>query len=739
MLSRRLRGERGQTSLFMALFISTMILLFAFTTNIGMLVHAKINLQNAADAAAYAGAAVQARQLTAVGYLNYEMRRALKEFLFYYTVRGQNAALPCYPMNSGGALNPFAGCPPVSGDARYNFQIFDRRETINETEGDFLPTVCVIFDKDNNYCQKKGVAGIPEFPSGGGWGVADPIVAAVRGATNQIIDKKLADCFSRTDINRQFLIAWLFNLYPIQDSLSMLRTGQDADDPFPFSNGLERIGILPRMAILRARIDNYEEVLNLNLEAEGSSLTITEDSINTFRGLVSENKKLDYFERPLQSFLSAKNNLVGLGDNGIFSNIELTELLPTSAGSVAVNPDLRNPPILARFNEIVGPVAVANSKFETMTGTSEDRGNCRQFRELRIIPRFPFGVTKDPNVITYYAVRLQARARLLFSPFGTDGTVSLSAYSAAKPFGSRVGKDIGLDQNHLMLAQGLLEKGDISTLGFPNPLVSADDTDSALGGFTRLSHLGYIRAAMAYTNRLDIGARLAGAYAPWEVGYYTVPANFDAPESIGLFEDNPVYQGKYFALSAPVVPVNQNGGSGGLEFLRSRVAGYLVGDITQRDTLERGPFAAFLAAVMSDDKWAALFGFMESQNQMRHHFIPDPLLNDEPELLSYVKGIGPRFTVAGMSQPQRRQLTSWNNQKTALDADLGIAANSELGLDIGRSGYSVRFVSFKTLQAGGRATNDPSQIGLQWSNPFNRFGAGDSAARIQDDLRKIKH
>ena len=73
-----LRNQKGQTSLFMALFIFTMIIMFAFTTNIGMLVHAKINLQNAADAAAYSGAAVQARQLTAAGYLNWEMRRALK-------------------------------------------------------------------------------------------------------------------------------------------------------------------------------------------------------------------------------------------------------------------------------------------------------------------------------------------------------------------------------------------------------------------------------------------------------------------------------------------------------------------------------------------------------------------------------------------------------------------------------------------------------------------------------------
>lgn len=737
MLKHPLRGERGQTSLFMALFISTMILLFAFTTNIGMLVHAKINLQNAADAAAYAGAAVQARQLTSVAYLNYEMRRAVKEFLFYYTVRGQYAALPCFPMDSSGSLNPFANCPGGGGDARYNFQIYDHREAINETGGNYLPTVCIIFDKDNNYCQKKGVAGIPEFPSGGGWGVADPIVDSVRNATNQIINKKLEDCLSRTDINRKFIAAWMFNLYPIQDSLSMLRTGQDADDPFPFSNGLERVGILPRMAVLRARIDNFEEMLNLNLAMEGSSLTINAGAIDTFKSLVSENKKMEYYERPIQAFLSAKNNLVNTGgDHGVFDEIELSELLPTSAGPAAsTNLDTRNPPTLVRFNELVAPVTLANSKFETMNDGSQDRGNCRQFRELRVIPRFPFGVTKDPAILTYYAVRLQAQARLLFSPFG-KGPVTLSAYAAAKPFGSRVGKDLLTNFPHLVTAEGALDIGpNLFPASFPNPLVSEDDADSAIGGFTRASHLGYLRQAMAYTGRLDHGARLAGAYAPWEVGYYTVPANFQTPDNIGLFEDNPVYSGKYFSMSARLLPVNK--AVSDPSFLNSIVAGYLVGDITQRDTLERGPFAPILQAALGPDKWIALYTFMKDTHGLERHFIPDPLLNDEPELLSFVKAIGGRFTVAGMSQPQRRQLTSWNNQKSALDADLDIPSNSELGLDIGRSGYSVKFMSFSNLQAGGRATNDPALIGQQWANPLTRSSI--NTYPVPDDIRKLKH
>jgi hypothetical protein len=753
---KKLKDESGQTSLFMALFIFTMIIMFAFTTNVGMLVHAKINLQNAADAAAYAGAAVQARQLTAVGYLNWEMRRALKEFLFYYTVRGNYEAMPCFPLDSGGRLIDMCG-GQANPSARYSFAFVDPRENQNETGGPFLPSVCKIFEATNNYCQKYGVPGIPEFQGGGSWGVADPIVNAVRSATDQIIQKKIQDCLGRTEINQQFLIAWLFNLSPIQGTDSVLTIGRDSEDPFPFSDGLERLGVLPRQAILRARIDNFEEALNLNLSNEGmGDATVSEETMGSFRNAANGGgKALDYFERPIQAYLSAKNNLPGIGgDNGIFANIEMSELVPNQAGAPTDLPGMqnifiRNPPVLVKFKDLYAHVTVANSKFETQEANGIDRGNCFQYRETRVIPNFPFGVSKFPGVITYYAVRLQAKARLLFSPFGGNGIVTLSAYSAAKPFGSRIGKDLSFDartERTQMVARGIVTAGDpmteTTTPRFPNPLVADDDVASELKGFSSYGHLGYIRNAMLATGRLDFGPRLAGAYAPWEVGYYTIPANYNAPTPIGLFEDNPYYDDKFFTLAAPVFPVNSNEGLG---FLRRRVAQYLAGGVVDESTLD-GRFREFLDGVMSDQRWAVLFGFLEARNQVVNHYIPDPMLNDSDvlPLLRYAQGDtnGRLYTVAGMPAAQRRQLTSWNNQKTSLDQDLAAGAippQSELGPDIGRSGYSVRFVSFRTLANGGRGTNDPIMPDRGWSNPFERLDAGSAGARLQDDLSKLRH
>jgi hypothetical protein len=82
------RNQRGQISLFFSASLIVLITIIAFVINIGLFVKAKINLQNSVDAAAYAGASVQARQLTRIAYLNWEMRNVFKEWMFKYYVLG---------------------------------------------------------------------------------------------------------------------------------------------------------------------------------------------------------------------------------------------------------------------------------------------------------------------------------------------------------------------------------------------------------------------------------------------------------------------------------------------------------------------------------------------------------------------------------------------------------------------------------------------------------------------------
>jgi Flp pilus assembly protein TadG len=65
------RRESGQVAILFALVFTFMFVLFAMVVDFGHLVNNKINLQNAADAAAYSGAAWQARALSNLGQMNY--------------------------------------------------------------------------------------------------------------------------------------------------------------------------------------------------------------------------------------------------------------------------------------------------------------------------------------------------------------------------------------------------------------------------------------------------------------------------------------------------------------------------------------------------------------------------------------------------------------------------------------------------------------------------------------------
>ena len=79
-------NQRGQVAVLVAVIFTFLFLLFGMVINIGMLIHHKINLQNAADMAAYSGAAEQARILSTIGWKNYELRKNLKEFAYFYWV-----------------------------------------------------------------------------------------------------------------------------------------------------------------------------------------------------------------------------------------------------------------------------------------------------------------------------------------------------------------------------------------------------------------------------------------------------------------------------------------------------------------------------------------------------------------------------------------------------------------------------------------------------------------------------
>ena len=151
-------SQRGQISIFFSASLVVFISIIAFVINVGLFVKAKINLQNATDASAFAGAAVQSRQLTKIAYLNWEMRNIYKEWMYkYYVVGSLNTPMvenTTTSLSCGGKkcmdFRLAADKDAISG--RVNFDPYN------------VPAVCVhIAGSKTNICKRYAVPGLPEF------------------------------------------------------------------------------------------------------------------------------------------------------------------------------------------------------------------------------------------------------------------------------------------------------------------------------------------------------------------------------------------------------------------------------------------------------------------------------------------------------------------------------------------------------------------------------------------------
>src|SRR3954465_9882805 len=82
------KNELGQMSIFLALMFQVLFVFFAMVINVGLLVHDKINLQNAVDLGAYYAAQRQAEIMNEIGHVNYQIRQDWKLLAWRYRVLG---------------------------------------------------------------------------------------------------------------------------------------------------------------------------------------------------------------------------------------------------------------------------------------------------------------------------------------------------------------------------------------------------------------------------------------------------------------------------------------------------------------------------------------------------------------------------------------------------------------------------------------------------------------------------
>ena len=433
--------------------------MLAFIINVGLFVKAKINLQNATDAAAFSGAATQARQLTNIAYANWELRNTYKEWMFKYYVLGQ---LGLFPYNLQASR--------ISGKQTVNFLLVNPPISgINDYDKYNVPSICIHNNSENNICPIYALPGIPRFPAIGVAGISEIQEAFV----DELASGKAKDCSSRSSANFLTAMNWAYGsgLEPIPGA------------PLIAAN---RPGAWPQSLELALRIRNLEMIVNNPPVAD-----ITRENIRQFQGRAEE---IGLNERPVKAFWSGYRNLGGgaykdcaTGSaNGapctpdeLSLNFRLTELVPQpyiasdqsvsgflipkdwtySNGGSALQKhylDLQLMPVnlATMFSTFVSTTA-NNDRIAGMENVSSEAA-CGVSKSALPVPGYIMGFTKNPQVLTYYAVKAESKFIGLFLPsgLGGNGGITLTAYSAAKPFGGRIGpKLFGYTEDGTVIAR----------------------------------------------------------------------------------------------------------------------------------------------------------------------------------------------------------------------------------------------------------------------------------------------
>lgn len=413
---------QGQLTIFFAVTLVMLLTIMAFIVNVGMYVKAKINLQNAVDSAAFSGAAVQARQLSDIAYLNWEMRNVFKEWMFKYYVLG-NISLPQVNGVSGTGTMDFTMAPfnNTSPDDPYNF-----------------PSICLDFGTDSNICKIYSVPGLPRFQPTGFIGTDQTSQAFL----DVISQQKSKDCANRSQINFSAALNWAYAAKPVNISGA----------PTFAAN---RPGAFMKATQLAMRIRNLERLVN---EAPVTVCTQSGSGCQyDYYGFLQNGNGSGggpHKERTTKAFWSALRNLGNPDDNNeMAASFKLTELPPSDA-----NPVNQKDPYDLSY------LLIPKTKFQSFKKYFLDlklylvnyatfytmfvpkyanngvpiEGECEASKLALPVPGYPLGFEKNPNLMTYYAVKGEVEFVGLLNPFRSH-LPKLVAYGAAKPFGGRIG------------------------------------------------------------------------------------------------------------------------------------------------------------------------------------------------------------------------------------------------------------------------------------------------------------
>lgn len=452
------KNQKGQVSIFFGVMIMVIISLTALIINVGLFVKAKINLQNAVDAAAFSGAAVQARQLTSIAYLNWEMRNVYKEWMFKYYVLGQTALRNLH--EDAGEGKPLPG-----GTSNFTMRSFGDNKTSNPFSNDpqknsqrdvyNIPSVCIQYPNAPADCDTYKLPRLPRFKNQTTIGInntSDLYTDALSGI-------RVEQCSRRSQANFEIAAMWAFSVGHGASELAQNAPMILADRPGAYTKAFE----------LGVRVRNLESLVNQAPFSNGICVSPSSAAGSCSQDINSLNSQdSPHLERIVKAFYSGYRNLGNEIDREMKASFTITELPPqdqsygTSTLSGLLYPrgenikkyylDLRLHPVnFATFYTalVVPPRSSSSGSADSshdLGGDTQFTGGCDATKIAIPIPGYPFGFVKDPSTLTYYAIKGEVKFMGLFNPFSFS--TKLTAYAAAKPFGGRIGPSLFKDNNN---------------------------------------------------------------------------------------------------------------------------------------------------------------------------------------------------------------------------------------------------------------------------------------------------
>lgn len=674
----------------------TFIFFFAFVINTGMLVNAKINLQNAADLAAYAGASVQARQLTQISFLNYEMRRQWKKLLFRLYVVGNMAQdmFPHQPGQTGPMKYQPNASPPI-----VDYQV---------------PTTCIIFNNQDDPCHLTELPKIAAPPHQ----YLDAITETLIAQIESIESIRKDNCKKMSNINLILNMFWLFNADPSISAQNLTSLSGDHQNIARVIQGLAYgLGIVPREMILRYRI----RTLNDYVQAK-ANMGINKSGVDRLLNAVDPAAN----ERTIQAFYSAYYTL----GNHTFpeGSITLDELLPGNANgsNILLLKDIK-------------------TKFDTwgIVWTTDSDGCHARIAPISITHPLTVGVYKDPSILTYYAIRLNATARLMFSPFGD---LEMHAYSAAQPFGSRIGPSAAeadftsetTPNSGLLSTNGLGVTQMPTTAGaIPNLPVKKQDSPTPRNGWDTMDVVGTMFQGFAVNtggggagtmpptlSSEDMERAYATAMAPnpWESGRYNIMSDLEQDSFMRNFYTEPRTQRLIATFWAPVFAPDRISTAG-------REIQNTINAFFSADSMDGSQIVSQAAGAPGSNPIDSLQTTFQTQlTQYISNSLPQGN-GESGESLNLVKITDP-FRRIENGQPKLigTDQTLFMNQAKDFKKSWNVVNDGGMQNE-GRVGYSVKFVSFDSLTSH----KLPSDGSTPWSNDLQL----DGAAKL--DVPLIKH